>query len=207
MTTSLFFPFSFFFFFLFFSLVAAANKSNEHHLSLYAILHYATFASPFACSLLLLVSPRAKAESRGELHRLRLPGRILQLVNTDVYVPPKDSDRSFCCDPRRCCCCCCCCLPQRGGSMAIEEGEDNTIKCPRPGRPASRSETAHSRATEHRHTTKRAGGQRRRIFTPVWVSPDELSEIRVSPAFLSDHNPDEILPAVQQTLDDLGILA
>lgn len=47
--------------------------------------------------------------------------------------------------------------------------------------------------------------RRKRVFTPVWSSPTDLSEIRVTPAFLVDHSPDEILKAVEQTIQDLGV--
>ncbi|CAN0404456.1 unnamed protein product, partial [Ectocarpus sp. 12 AP-2014] len=49
------------------------------------------------------------------------------------------------------------------------------------------------------------GERRKRVFTPVWSSPNDLGEIRVTPAFLVDHSPDEILKAVDETLGDLGI--
>lgn len=49
------------------------------------------------------------------------------------------------------------------------------------------------------------GERRQRVFTPVWASPNDLSEIKVTPAFLVDHSPDEILKAIGQTLDDLGV--
>lgn len=55
--------------------------------------------------------------------------------------------------------------------------------------------------------TPGVGQRRKRVFTPVWSSPTDLSEIRVTPAFLVDHSPDEILKAVEQTIQDLGISA
>lgn len=48
--------------------------------------------------------------------------------------------------------------------------------------------------------------RRKRVFTPVWSSPTDLGEIRVTPAFLVDHSPDEILKAVEQTINDLGVV-
>lgn len=47
--------------------------------------------------------------------------------------------------------------------------------------------------------------RQRRVFTPVWSSPNDLAEIRVTPAFLVDHSPDEIIKAVEQMLEDLGV--
>lgn len=58
---------------------------------------------------------------------------------------------------------------------------------------------------ERDSSKKRKKERRRRIFTPVWASPDDLAKIRVTPAFLVDHNPEEILPALEQTLEDLGV--
>lgn len=54
--------------------------------------------------------------------------------------------------------------------------------------------------------TPGVGLRRKRVFTPVWSSPTDLSEIRVTPAFLVDHSPDEILKAVEQTIIDLGVM-
>ncbi|CAN0555800.1 unnamed protein product [Laminaria digitata] len=47
--------------------------------------------------------------------------------------------------------------------------------------------------------------RRKRVFTPVWASSDDLAEIRVTPAFLVDHSPEEIFKAVEKTLEDLGV--
>lgn len=47
--------------------------------------------------------------------------------------------------------------------------------------------------------------RRKRVYTPVWSSPTDLSEIRVTPAFLVDHSPDEILKVVKETIKDLGV--
>ena len=47
--------------------------------------------------------------------------------------------------------------------------------------------------------------KKRRIFTPVWSSVNDLADIRVGPAFLVDHRPDEVLNALEQMLEDLGV--
>lgn len=47
--------------------------------------------------------------------------------------------------------------------------------------------------------------RKRRIFTPVWSSANDLAEIKVTGAFLFDHSPDEILKAMEQMLEDLGV--
>lgn len=68
-----------------------------------------------------------------------------------------------------------------------------------------REDTERSGRWKRDETKQRKKMTRRRIFTPVWASPDDLAEIRVTPAFLVDHNPEEILPAMEQTLEDLGV--
>eukprot|EP00903_Cladosiphon_okamuranus_P006237 g6122.t1 len=113
--------------------------------------------------------------SRRHLHRLRLPGRILHLVNTD-FVTEKVATEA--CEDGCLYCCCNACM--RGGGARDEEVDPC---CCTPG----------------------VGLRRKRVFTPVWSSPMDLSEIRVTPAFLVDHSPDEILKAVEQTIDDLDV--
>lgn len=40
----------------------------------------------------------------------------------------------------------------------------------------------------------------------MWALPQDLNEIKVTPAFLVDHNPDEIIKAVKMTMEDLGVV-
>eukprot|EP00752_Nemacystus_decipiens_P012915 g11430.t1 len=113
--------------------------------------------------------------SRRHLHRLRLPGKILHLVNTEFVTETVVTEA---CDDGCLSCCCSTC----GGGGAGDEEVDPC--CCTPG----------------------VGLRRKRVFTPVWSSPTDLSEIRVTPAFLVDHSPDEIVKAVEQTINDLGVI-
>lgn len=154
--------------------------------------------------------------SRQHLHRMRLPGRILHFVNTEIIVQDDNSSSSCCCSTKNSCACCSCC---RGGYDTEDTAGGDSYFCPRSssvmssrldmsgsGSPGSVGTASRLEGLMGpRRKKKRAQRQRRRVFTPVWASPNDLGEIRVTPAFLVDHNPEEILPAVQQTLEDLGI--
>ncbi|CAN0350961.1 unnamed protein product [Ectocarpus sp. 6 AP-2014] len=111
--------------------------------------------------------------SRQHLHRLRLPGRILHLVNTD-FVTEKVTTEA--CE-NGCLWSCC------SAFSPLRTEDEVSACCCTPG----------------------IGERRKRVFTPVWSSPNDLGEIRVTPAFLVDHSPDEILKAVDETVRDLGI--
>ncbi|CAM9364963.1 unnamed protein product [Scytosiphon promiscuus] len=119
---------------------------------------------------------RQDRASRRHLNRLRLPGRILHLVNTD-YVSEtvsthacEDGYISFVCSA-------CCMAPSKSNEDEVDPC------CCTPG----------------------VGERRKRVFTPVWSSPDDISEIKVTPAFLVDHSPDEIVKVVEETVRDLGV--